>query len=133
MGGLIVFLAAGVVDAIKRRAVVYALMGLGGILAMCAAGYVLRAAHEWLLVRYGEIDASLIITSGLLVAAIMSVVAARIISRRPVRSAPLLDRAASYRLSGQPSPRRLKAVSSGVAGAIFSAIAAAIVVRVRNK
>jgi hypothetical protein len=123
------YLLAQVTTALKRRAIVYGLMGLGGLLVIFAAGYALNAVHAWLLFRYGTISASLIIAGFLLMLAVASIGAGRIIAGRPNNTAEFASRSTAY----NPGPyrsshqRRWKAVAAGATGAVTAAAAAAAI------
>lgn len=127
MGGLFAYLVAEATTALKRKAIVYGLMGLGGLLVILAGGYVMNAVHAWLLFRYGTIAASLIIAGFLLLSAVASVGAARIIARRPNNPAKLVGRSTSYHSEPYRSlrQRRLRALAAGASGAVTAASAAA--------
>lgn len=131
MGSLLAYFTARATLALKRAAVSYGLMALGGLIAVFALGYVLNGGYTVLMFRYGPIAASLAIAGGLLALAASCVVAARIVSRRPrAVSAPLEVSAppgkkpqhAHFAGAGRP---RLLAVGAGLAGA--TTMAAAIV------
>lgn len=129
MGGLFAYLVAEATTALKRKAIVYGLMSLVGLLVIFAAGYVLNAAYAWLLFRYGPIAASLTIAGGLLVLAIVAIGAARIIAGRPNRPAQFISRsspstAGPYRSRGK---RRSMALAAGASGAVTAATAAAAI------
>jgi hypothetical protein len=47
MGGLFAYLAAEAITAIKRKATVYGLMAIGGLLMIFAAGHLLNAGYMW--------------------------------------------------------------------------------------
>jgi hypothetical protein len=48
MGGLFAYLAAEAITAIKRKATVYGLMAIGGLLMIFAAGHLLNAGYMML-------------------------------------------------------------------------------------
>lgn len=129
MGGLLAYLVVEATTALKRKAIVYGLMGFGGLIVIFAAGDVLNAVHAWLLFRYGPIAASLSVAGGLLVPAIVAIGAARIIAGRPNRPAQFISRsgrhtAGPYRSRGK---RRSMAMAAGASGAVTAAAAAAAV------
>jgi hypothetical protein len=84
MGGLFANLAAEAITALKRKATVYALMAIGGLLLIFSAGYGLNAGYTMLAFRLGATTASLIVAGGLLALAAISMVAATVLARRPV-------------------------------------------------
>ncbi|AMJ61948.1 tryptophan-rich sensory protein [Bosea sp. PAMC 26642] len=123
MGGLLAYLAAQAIAAIKRKTLVYGLMSAGGLITIFAAGYALNAAYTMLMFRYGATASSLIVTGALLTVAIGCIVAARIIARRP--HVPAAARTAPNRA---PFPRpysrqRLIALAAGLAGAASTGVA----------
>jgi hypothetical protein len=129
VGGLFAYLAAEAITAIKRKATVYGLMAIGGLLLIFSAGYVLNAGYTMLSFRLGATPASLIVAGGLLALAAVLVVAATILARRPVPSSKLAQKSspfshAPYR--GPYSRQRLMAAGAGAAGAMS---AAALLVR----
>ena len=129
MGGLFAYLAAEAITAIKRKATVYGLMAIGGLLLIFSAGYVLNAGYTMLSFRLGATPASLIVAGGLLALAAILVVAATILAKRPVSSSKLAQQSSPYSPAPYRAPysrQRIMAVGAGAAGAIS---AAALLVR----
>ena len=129
MGGLFAYLAAEAITAIKRKATVYGLMAIGGLLVIFAAGYGLNAAFTMLAFRLGATTASLIVAGGLLALAVISAVAATILARRPVSSSKIAKQSSPYSHAPYRAPysrQRVMAIGAGAAGAIS---AAALLVR----
>ena len=125
MGALVAYLAAQATVALKRKALIYGLMAIGGLLAVFAAGYALNAGYTMLMFRDGSVTASLIVAGGLLAVAIGCVVAAKVIARRPLISAPS-KLASPYSAASYPLPyskQSMIAVAAAVAGAAASAAA----------
>jgi hypothetical protein len=96
MGGLFAYLAAEAITAIKRKATVYGLMAIGGLLMIFAAGHLLNAGYMMLAFRLGATPASLIVAGGLLALAVILVVAAIVLARRPVSASNLAQRSFPY-------------------------------------
>jgi hypothetical protein len=119
MGALVAYLAAQATAVLKRKALIYGLMAIGGLLAVFAAGYALSAGHTMLMFRYGSITASLIVAGGLLVLAIGCGVAAKLIARRPLILPPPTS-ASRYSTAPYRMPytkQRMLAVAAALAGA----------------
>ena len=125
MGALVAYLAAQATAALKRKALIYGLMAIGGLLTIFAAGYALNAGHTVLMFRYGSVTASLIVAGGLLAVAVSCVVAAKVIARRALISAPSKlaspYSAAPYRLPY--SKQSMIAVAAALAGATSAGVA----------
>ncbi|WP_156410462.1 hypothetical protein [Bosea sp. Root381] len=106
--------------AIKRLAAVYGLLALAGLLTIFAAGYALNAGYTMLVFRFGAVIASLIMTGSLVAAAIVCLVASRVIASRPGQTVEKLSTPASpysappLRLSY--SRQSTTAAASGIAG-----------------
>ena len=129
MGGLFAYLAVQATASLKRKATIYALMALSGLIVIFAMGYALNAGYVALMFRYGATVASLLIAVGLLLTAAGCLIAARIVGNRP-RQPP-----APFNLQYELHMiRRTKlpalAVAAGLAG--VAAVAAAIVGRRRR-
>jgi hypothetical protein len=125
VGGLFAYLAAQAIRAIQRKATVYGLMAIGGLLVIFAAGYGLNAAFTMLAFRLGATIASLIVAGGLLALAAILVVAATILARRPVFSPTLAERSSPYSHAPYRAPysrQRATAMGAGAAGAISAAV-----------
>lgn len=134
MGALVVYLVAQVTAALKRTALAYGLMAIGGLFSVFAAGYALNAGHTLLMLRYGAVAASLIIAGGLLALAIGCVVAAKIIAARP-RSLVPSRLASPYSNAPYRAPysrQSMIAVAAGLAGAASAAAALIKFKRLRN-
>ena len=132
MGGLFAYLAAEAITAIKRKATVYGLMAIGGLLLIFSAGYGLNAGYTMLAFRLGATTASLIVAGGLLALATISMVAATILARRPVSHSNLARQSSPYSHApyrGPYSPQRIMAVGAAAAGAMS---AAALLVRFKS-
>jgi hypothetical protein len=124
MGGLFAYLAAEAITAIKRKATVYGLMAIGGLLMIFAAGHLLNAGYMMLAFRLGATPASLIVAGGLLALAVILVVAATILARRPVSASNLAQKSSPF--SHAPfraaySRQRIMAAGAGAAGAMSAA------------
>ncbi|WP_439495503.1 hypothetical protein [Bosea sp. (in: a-proteobacteria)] len=87
LGGLGAFLASEINGVVKRNLIVYGLYGLSALLIVCAAGYALNALHTMLVLRFGGVEASLMVAGGLIIAALLVFALAALIKsrRRPPR------------------------------------------------
>lgn len=87
LGGLGAFLASEINGVVKRNLIVYGLYGLSVLLLVGATGYTLNALHTVLALRFGEVEASLIVAGGLVIAALLVFALAAFIKsrRRPPR------------------------------------------------
>jgi hypothetical protein len=87
LGGLGAFLASEINGVVKRNLIVYGLYGLSALLIVCAAGYALNALHTMLVLRFGGVEASLMVAGGLVIAALLVFALAALIKsrRRPPR------------------------------------------------
>jgi hypothetical protein len=135
MGGLFAYLAAEATTAIKRKATVYGLMAVGGLLLIFAGGYLLNAGYMMLAFRLGPTTASLIIAGGLLAMAVLSVVAATVLAKQPVFSAKSADKASPFSHAPYRAPysrKRMVAVGAGAAGAVTAAALLARFKSIRN-
>lgn len=127
MAGLVDQVTAPLIANIRRRAVAYGLMGLGGLVVIFAAGYALDAVRTLLMFRYGPLWANLIIAGALLVLAAGCVgVAVFIRSRRPRRAG---DIGPAMTLA----PRPYSAAEMAAAGAATAAAVTATVVVARSR
>lgn len=128
MAGLLAYLALEATASLKRKAMVYALMALGGLIAIFGLGYALNAGYTALMFRYGPIASSLSIAGGLLVAAAGCLLAARVTaSRAKARSAPApVNLQYEFHMLRQT---KLPALAAGVGVAGVAAMAAAIMGR----
>lgn len=122
MGGLFAYLAAEATTALKRRATVYGLMAVGGLILLFAAGYVLNAGYMLLVFRMGSTAASLIVACGLLISALACVTAGIVVqwrSMRPRSSGTLASSPYSYAPHRRPyTSKRVVAVTIVAAGAM---------------
>ncbi len=131
MGALFAYLASEAGSAIKRRATIYGLMAAGGLIAIFAAGYALNALYAFLSFRWGPIAASLSVAGGLLVLAVASVVAARMVAQQRSRDPVQLVNEATHRAFRRSpvSRQQATALAAGAAGALVAAATAAVVAR----
>lgn len=125
MPAIIAILAARLKSSLRHAAIVYGLIVLGGLIGLCAIGYALDAAHTELAIRYGAVFASLILSGGLFLAAVLSVVASmalrwRMADKRPVGSSPYSH--APYKA---PYSARQLLVGLGAAAAVCGMLSAA--------
>ena len=67
LGGIGAFIAGEISGAVRRNVTVAVLMGLGVLLMLCAGGYLVAAVHTALALRYGSVEASLVVAGGLFV------------------------------------------------------------------
>lgn len=128
MAGLFAQVTAPVVAALRRQAIVYGLISLGGLVVIFAMGYGLDAGRTLLMFRYGPVWASLIVAGILLAIAVAAAGAAMLIrSRRPRPASPSPPR--SVARERQP----YSAAAMAAAGATTAAVVTAIVVLVRSR
>ena len=135
MGGLFAYLATEATTSIKRKAAIYGLMAVGGLLMIFAAGYVLNAGYTMLAFRLGATSASLIVAGGLIVLAVIVVVAGSIIGKRPARSAKVAIQSSPFSHPPRRAPysrQRIVAVGAGAAGALSAAVLLARFPGLRN-
>lgn len=85
-GGIGSFIASEVSGVVRRNVIVYGLFGLAALLMFCAGGYALNALHTVLALQYGTVAASLWISGGLFLAALLALGVAAIVKGR--RRAP---------------------------------------------
>ena len=81
LGAAFGYLTLQVSSFIKRQATLIGLMAGAGLIAIFAAGYGLDALRAWLALRIGGVYASLAIAGGLLLLALLCIVAAVILKR----------------------------------------------------
>jgi hypothetical protein len=125
---LVAYLAAQVTAALKRKALIYGLMAIGGLMTVFAAGYALNAGHAGLMFRYGSVTTRLIVAGCLLVMAIGCVVGAKVIAGRP-RSAPPWRLAAPYSSARYGAPYSRQSFVAVAAGSARAASAAAALIK----
>ena len=130
MGGLIETITAPVLAAIRRRAVIYGLMSLGGLIVVFAAGYGLDAVRTVLMFRYGAIWASLIVAGMLVVIAVGLFGIALFIKTR--RTRPAAARASDPATTTFAAPP-YSSLQMATAGAATASVVTAVVVIVKSR
>ena len=126
MGGLLAYIAAEATTALKRKAIVYGLMAVAGLIVLFAAGYAVNAAYMVLVFRVGAVTASLIVAAGLLVLAAALIITGVVMSRRPLHAAVSTGKASPYAAAPYQPPyskKRVLAVAAALAGALSTSVA----------
>lgn len=137
MGALFAIAAARATAAVKHQATVYGLMALAALIIVFAAGYALNAGYTMLMFRFGAVTASLIIMGCLMAAAVVCLIASRVIANRPSKTAEQLTKLASP-YSAPPvripySREALTAMGAGVAGAASVAVILSLFPSLRDR
>lgn len=88
-GGLGALIASEIGGAVRRNVMIYALYALAALLTLGAVGFALGALHTVLSLRYGAVEASLIVAGGLLVAALLVFALAAYIKSKPRPARPI--------------------------------------------
>ena len=129
MGGLLAYLAVQATASLKRKATIYALMALSGLIMIFAMGYALNAGYVALMLRYGATVASLQIAGGLLLTAVGCLIAARIVGNHRPRPPTPFNRHYELHMIRRT---KLPALAVGAGLASLAAVVAAIVGRRRR-
>lgn len=123
MAAIIAILATRLKSSLRNAAIVYGLIVLGGLIGLCAMGYALDAAHTELDIRYGTVSASLILSGGLFLAAILSAVTSMALRWRMANKRPADSSLYSHAPYRAPSARQLL-VGLGAAAAVCGVLSA---------
>jgi len=133
VGPFIVSLIDPLVAALKQKLIAYSLMAAGGLLLVFAVGHALDAGHAVLVFRYGPVAASLLIAGLMLLAAVIFVILALYLKRRPA-STQELPQSSPYSVPPTRVPIssvRIAAIAAGVGGAVSAATVIASSKRLR--
>lgn len=89
IGGIGSYIAGEISGVVRRNVMVAVLMSFGGLLMLCAGGYLVAAVHTVLALRYGPVQASLFVAGGLFLAGLVVIAFGFYVKNRPRPARPV--------------------------------------------